>query len=113
MTPAMRKAAIRENASVEVITGTPTGYGVSSPRGPQSSGALGRPVGQTMSETKPREIAEILERLAPILTKQWSRPVKKAAAKAVSLQFWQDGMVKQLKLMPINRRRVGILRTFN
>ena len=39
MTPAMRKAAIRENASVELITGTPR-RGVSSPRGPQSRGAL-------------------------------------------------------------------------
>ena len=46
------------------------------------------------------EVAQLVEQLAPLLTKRWSsRPAKKVAAKAVSLQFWQDGMIKELKLI--------------
>ena len=46
------------------------------------------------------EIAKIFEKLGPALTGWWSRrPARRAAAAAASLQFWPNGMLKQLELI--------------
>jgi seryl-tRNA synthetase len=54
-----------------------------------------------MAEYKPIvEIAQLFEKVAPLIAQQWSsRAAKKVAAKALSLQFWEDGMLKELKLI--------------